>query len=131
MIGLITAIALHPQRHRFVLRRFGVPYPRGAVMSFLIIWLLVSVVCTGLVLLSFRFAPRWEDEPLDSFLAESRQDSDVYGRRDSPAESPEKAIAQTSNLTGNAKRTDARIQSTPPTPNLVNFGIIRTEEPQS
>jgi hypothetical protein len=36
-------------------------------MNILLAWLIVSVVCTGLVLLCIRFAPRWDDVPDDEF----------------------------------------------------------------
>lgn len=98
---------------------FCVPHPNGAVMNFLIIWLIISVVCTGLVLLSLRFAPSWEEEPMDSFLAESRQDESNN--------QCEKVAAKL----GKVKRTETRVQTPPPSPNLANFAIIRTEEPQS
>jgi hypothetical protein len=96
---------------------FVVPHPKGAEMNLLIIWLTASVVCTGFVLLLIRFAPRWEDEPLDTIEGCSERSQD--GPRDVTERRTEIHKVHSSRRTNVAA----------PGPKLANFAITRSEEP--
>lgn len=116
-------------------------------MNLLIIWLIVSVISTGLVLLSIRFAPTWDDEPLHSHgerwlridedhdqpmsleqptrRKHSKMDRNVkIIRSDARAEMPPVHSSETS-------KTNEKASSKPPLIRLGRFAIIRSEEPQA
>lgn len=96
-------------------------------MNLLIIWLIVSVICTGVVLVCIRFAPRIEDEPLNSYYeSEARID-----RRQRSAERQAKSSAcETRGEIRSIHRTKPG-QRAPLAPKLSPFVINRPEESQS
>ncbi|QDV81327.1 hypothetical protein [Planctomycetes bacterium TBK1r] len=96
-------------------------------MNLLIIWLIVSVVCTGVVLVCIRFAPRIEDEPLNSYCdSETRVD-----RRQGPAEPQSKAPACETRGEIRSIHRPKPGKRAPLAPKLSHFVINRPEESQS
>lgn len=66
-------------------------------MIYLLIWLTISVACTGFVLLCIRSAPRMDDVPLDS-LDETVQGlwADKKQHRSDDAQNPKASFGSTS-----------------------------------
>ena len=100
------------------------PHPNGAVMSFVLIWLIVSVVCAGVVLLAIKFAPSWDDEPLDSNPGSSTEPEERSQPQD---ESPTVRQEKTRDIQ-TVVRSDLRIDPAPSGPNLADFVIVRTDD---
>lgn len=96
-------------------------------MNLLIIWLIVSVVCTGVVLVCIRFAPRIEDEPLNSDCEPDTRVDRRHGSADRQAKSP---ACETRGEIRSIHRTKAG-QRAPLAPKLSHFVINRPEESQS
>ncbi|QEF98828.1 hypothetical protein Mal15_28850 [Stieleria maiorica] len=96
-------------------------------MNFLIIWLIISVVCTGIVLISIRYAPRIEDEPLDSFYEAESRDEPIRESTDRPLKSP--ACETRGEIRSIHRPTPGK--RAPLAPKLSHFVINRPEETQS
>lgn len=95
----------------------------GADMNLIFVWLLISFICTGVVLLCVRSAPYLDDEPLDMFKGAEQpvpDEGDVGVEPD--ATNPIQVRKIHSIPTGH---------TTPPRPKLASFAIFRTEEPLS
>lgn len=94
-------------------------------MILLLTWLIVSVLCTGLVLVGIRFAPRIDDEPLDRFddarprIDEGHLPSDRRSQSGAPKEN-----------TGIRRLHVIRGNRIPSNPKLAGFAINRPEETQ-
>ncbi|MCA9137932.1 MAG: hypothetical protein KDB00_14270 [Planctomycetales bacterium] len=116
-------------------------------MNLLIIWLIVSVVSTALVLLSIRFAPTLDDEPLDSVNETLlRVDSGHQRQTSLSADQRRKSVRQIRNVKiirsdanpgvpqshskGNARSKDNALLP-PQTNRLGHFAIVPSEEPQA
>ena len=102
---------------------FDVPRPMGADMNLIFVWLLISFICTGVVLLCVRSAPYLDDEPLDMFKGaeEPTPDEDELGVEP----------RSTSPIQVRKIHPTPKGRSAPPRPKLASFAIFRTEEPLS
>ncbi|WP_182870079.1 hypothetical protein [Stieleria mannarensis] len=96
-------------------------------MNFLIIWLIVSVICTGIVLISIRYAPRIEDEPLDSYCDAEAQEERLGDS------SPRRTRAPACETRGEIRSIHRPKpgKRAPLAPKLSHFVINRPEETQS
>ncbi len=88
-------------------------------MYFLVVWLIISVVCTGFVLACIRFAPTIDEES-GGTEPDSNEESDI-------AEPEQMAPSSTRP----SKPTKSGERLFPPSPNLGGFGEIRPQEPRS
>lgn len=98
-------------------------------MGLVIIWLLLSLICTALVLISFRFAPRLEDQDLDAEIQGlDAIESDGTGMESSdPPQVAMKRAPRKSLPATEGRALNSKIPST----RLASFGISRFEEPQA
>ncbi|QDV45052.1 hypothetical protein Enr13x_49250 [Stieleria neptunia] len=96
-------------------------------MNLLIIWLIVSVVCTGIVLVCIRFAPRMEDEPLNSC---GEPEADLNRRYTPDARRPKSPACETRGEIRSIHRPKPGKRA-PLAPKLSHFVINRPEESQS
>ena len=96
-------------------------------MNLLIIWLIVSVVCTGVVLVCIRFAPRIEDEPLNSYCEHEARTDRSSGSAERQSKFP---ACETRGEIRSIHRSKSG-QRAPLAPKLSHFVINRPEESQS